>query len=229
MESVSREVEAKGEVLARASVEGMYADPFWEARYGARARRFGGEDALHHVRYLVQALATGRPAVMADYARWLRTLLIARGMCSLHLDENFAGLARALEAQGFAPGGPAHACVQAARDALRYTEGAAGALQAASEALARQVAGQLVAESLGRERVEMELRLQLSYLADALGAGRPELFAEHCRWYAGFWPRREFGGLAFSRVLGALEEALLGHDEARALVSAARAQRESRP
>ncbi len=230
-QQLSQQVEAMAERLARASVEGMYADPFWEARYGEpRARRFGDEDARFHVRYLVQALATGRTEVMEGYARWLRTLLVSRGMCSRHLDENFAGLARALEAEGFAPGSAPRACVQAARDALRYTEGPAGLLQEAAGPLARQVADQLVPESSGeRARLEGELGLHLSYLCDALAAQRPELFTEHGRWYAGFWPRRNFKGLAFPRVLRALEEALVAHHEARAMVAAARAQQQESP
>lgn len=229
MEALSRQVEARAERLARESVEGMYADPFWTARYGEeRARRFGGEDAHFHVKYLVQALELDRPSVMAEYARWLRTLLVSHGMCTHHLDENFAGLARALVAEGFEPGSPPALCVRAAREALRYPEGPARQLQDATDALARRAAESLRGTASGTPdaALEAELRLQLSYLADALAAGRPELFAEHCRWYAGFWPRRGFEGLDYARVLGALEAVLSGHDAARALLSGARARQE---
>src|ERR1044072_7291296 len=81
MEPLSRQLEARADQLARASVAWMYEDPFWAARYGAeRARRFGGEDAQFHVRYLVQAVTEQRASVMEGYATWLRTLLAARGM-----------------------------------------------------------------------------------------------------------------------------------------------------
>lgn len=224
METLSHQVEARAERLARSSVEGLYADPFWAARYGEeRARRFGGEDAHFHVKYLVQALALEQPSVMREYARWLRKLLVTRGMCTRHLDDNFAGLTRALEAEGFGLDSPAAACVQAARDALRYPAGPARALQDGTHALARRAAealrGDAPPQSAERLALEAELRLQLDYLADALGTERPELFAQHCRWYAGFWPRRGFQGLDYSRVLGALEAVLSDHDAARVLLT----------
>lgn len=219
METLSQQVEARADWLARDSVEGLYADPFWAARYGEeRARRFGGEDSHFHVKYLVQALALGEPSVMAEYARWLRKLLVSRGMCTSHLDAHFAGLARALEAAGFGPGTPPEGCMRAARDALRYPAGPARALQDATDALARRAAEALRAEAPADPALEAELRLQLNYLADALGLERPELFADHRRWYAGFWPRRGFQGLDYARVLGALEAVLSDHAAARTLL-----------
>jgi hypothetical protein len=228
METLSHQVEARAERLARSSVEGLYTDPFWAARYGEeRARRFGGEDAHFHVKYLVQALALDKPSVMEEYARWLRTLLVSRGMCTRHLDDHLAGLARALAAEGFGPGTPPERCVRAAREALRYPAGPANALQHATAALARRAADALGAEGAEqRAALEAELQLQLSYLADALGTERPELYAEHCRWYAGFWPRRGFQGLDYCRVLGALEAVLSDHEAARALVTGARVKQE---
>ncbi|HVG60581.1 MAG TPA: hypothetical protein VNA24_18630 [Hyalangium sp.] len=108
MQTLTRELEARAPQLALASVEWMYQDPFWEARYGLeRARRFGNEDALFHVRYLLQALAEERPSVMEGYATWLRTLLASRGLCTRHLDQNFARLQSALAARA-GEAGPVH-------------------------------------------------------------------------------------------------------------------------
>jgi hypothetical protein len=211
MEPLSRQLEARAERLATASVEWMYQDPFWEARYGAeRARRFGGEDARFHVRYLVQALAEQRPSVMEGYARWLRTLLVSRGMCTLHLDQNFAGLQAALATEGFGLDSPAHAYVQAARGALRYAEGPARALQEHAPELARHAAQALLPQvpAALHLRLEEELMLHLSYLADALALGTPEFFARHTGWYKGFWPLRELGGLPFEHLLAALQATL---------------------
>jgi hypothetical protein len=232
MEPLSRQIEARASRLAPASVEWMYQDPFWEARYGAeRARRFGGEDAQFHVRYLVQALTEQRPSVLEGYATWLRTLLVSRGMCTLHLDQNFAGLQEALAAEGFGADSPAQAYVQAARAALRYPHGPARGVQDQAQELAHRAAQTLRAEvpaSL-HPRLEQELLLHLSYLADAL-AGQPELFARHVDWYKGFWPRRGLGELSFDRLLKALEAALsssLAHpDEIKAVLAAARSPQE---
>jgi len=228
MEPLSRQVESRADRLANASVEWMYQDPFWEARYGAgRVRRFGSEDALFHVRYLVQALTEQRPSVLEGYSVWLRTLLVSRGMCTVHLDQNFAGLQAALAAEGFGPDSPAQAYVQAARAALRYPEGPARSVQELAPGLAHRAVealGHQVPPSL-HARLEEELLLHLSYLADAIGTGRAELFAHHVRWYRNFWARRELGALTFSQLLSALGAAmavtLTDHDEVKAVFAAA--------
>ena len=222
---LSRLVEARADRLATASVAPLYRDPFWEARYGQeRARRFGDEDARFHVRYLVQALDEHRPSVLEGYARWLRTLLVSRGMCTRHVDSHFAGLAAALETEGWGPGTLPQDYVRAAREALRYPEGPAHLLEQEAPALARAAAGRLTLYILpeDRPRLEDELQLQLSYLADALAAGRPEVMGDHVRWYVGFWPRRGFGLLAFPSVLGMLKSVLGSkHPEARTLLATA--------
>ncbi|WP_224368669.1 hypothetical protein [Hyalangium versicolor] len=229
MESLSRQLEERADRLARASVEWMYEDPFWEARYGIeRARRFGGEDAQFHVRYLVQALREQQTSVMEGYAQWLRTLLCSRGMCSLHLDQNFAGLQAALATEGFGPNSPAHAYVQAARDALRYTAGPARTLQERAAELARRTTRALSAEvpaSL-QSRLEAELLLHLSYLQDAVGLQHPEFFERHVEWYQGFWPRRELGVLPFPRLLEALAAELPDPEAIQAVLGPARISKE---
>lgn len=236
MEPLHRQLEARADRLAAASVEWMYEDPFWVARYGAeRARRFGGEDAQFHVRYLMQALAEQRPSVMEGYAVWLRKLLVSRGMCSLHLDQNFAGLQAALAVEGFGPGSPAQEYVQAARNVLRYPSGAARALQEKASELARATAQRLSEEVPAPllPRLEEEVLIHLSYLADALGTGQPELFAQHVAWYQDFWPQRELGPLSFFRVLvalqAALEDGFPGLDEVRAVLAAASIPKEKHP
>jgi hypothetical protein len=236
METLSRQLEARADRLAAASVEWMYQDPFWEARYGAeRARRFGGEDAQFHVRYLMQALAEERPSVMEGYAVWLRKLLVSRGMCTLHLDQNFAGLQAALAVEGFGPGSPAQAYVQAARTVLHYPPGPARTLQDKASQLAHAAAQHLRTEVPAAilPRLEEELLIHLSYLADAIGTAQPELFPRHVEWYQGFWPLREFGELPFPRLLSALEAAvssgLTEHDEVKAAFAAARIPKEKHP
>ncbi|RKH51162.1 hypothetical protein [Corallococcus llansteffanensis] len=225
MQPVSREVEARTAALASASVQALYADPFWEARYGAqRARRFGDEDAVFHLRYLVQALDSQRPALLEEYARWLRTLLFTRGMCTLHLDQHFEGLAHALQAEGFGPDTLPHIYVQSAREALRHVGGPAQRLEAATPALVqdvvRRVGGELTPEN--RLRLEQETRLHLSYLADALALDRADLWEAHLHWYVGFWPRRGLEPLTFPHLLGALKAALgPEHAEARTLLARA--------
>ncbi|MGE6762704.1 hypothetical protein ACQKGO_32130 [Corallococcus interemptor] len=223
MSHLSHPVEARTAAIASASVQALYEDPFWAARYGIqRARRFGDEDAVFHVRYLVQALDAQRPAILEDYARWLRTLLVTRGMCSLHLDQHFEGLARALQAEGFGPGSLPYDYVQSARQALHYKEGPAHELEADAPGLISTVVRRLEAPlpSGSRPRLEQEVRLQLSYLADALALDRADLWDAHLQWYAGFWPQRGLSPLTLHQTLDALKSALEdGHPEARTLLA----------
>ncbi|SEU22534.1 hypothetical protein [Stigmatella erecta] len=211
MEALHRQIDARAARLASASVDWMYQDPFWRARYGEeRARRFGNEDALFHVRYLVQALQETRPSVMEGYATWLRPLLAGRGMCTRHLDQHFAGLQAALATEGFGPDSPAQAYVQAARTALLYPAGPARTLQDATPAVAQHTLRILAAEAPPpvHPQVEEEGLLQQSYLADALGMNRPDLFVQHATWYREFWPQRGLDSLAFQRFLEALDAAI---------------------
>ena len=210
MLSLARQVESLRERIAAASVEGLYADPFWFARYGeARARRFGGEDAVFHVRYLVQALDGHDAGILERYARWLQGLLVPRGMCSLHIDSHFQGLSEALVEEGLTEPSEALRYVQAARDTLLWPEGPAHTVHQALPQLIPDTLRPLCPTSEPPPReLEAEVRLHFSYLMDALGAQRPHLFVEHVRWYAGFWSRRALR-CGFRELLEALEAALL--------------------
>ena len=211
MKALAKEVAARQEHLAEASVEGFYADPFWFARYGeARARRFGGEDAVFHVRYLVQALEASDVAIMERYARWLQGLLVPRGMCSRHIAAHFRGLHDALVREGLTQPPQALEYMRAAEQALHWPEGSAHEL---GNALPRLVPATLhflsgSGESSGHDTaLEEDVQLQFSYLQDALGTGRTGLFVEHVRWYAGFWPRRRLRG-DYRTLLQAVKAAL---------------------
>lgn len=212
MQSLARQVEARTQRLAELSVQDLYDDPFWFARYGEeRARRFGGEDAVFHVRYLVQALDARDAGVMERYARWLQGLLVPRGMCSRHIALHFHGLHEALVREGLGEPPEALIFVRAAEAALDWPEGPAREVREAAPALVAHAVRELAARSPltpGQEtRLGEELLLQLSYLMDALGTKRPGLFVEHVRWYADFWPQRK-QSCEFPVLLEALEAAL---------------------
>ena len=100
--------------------------------------------------------------------------------------------------------------MRAAEQALQWTEGPALALERALERLVHQTLRELTAQGVSPAGLEEEVRLQFSYLADALGTGRSGLFVDHVRWYAGFWPRRGRGG-DYRTLLRTLE-ASLAHD-----------------
>lgn len=213
MQSLAREVEGRTQRLAEASVAHLYEDPFWFARYGEeRARRFGGEDAVFHVRYLVQALDAKDAGVMERYARWLQGLLVPRGMSSRHLATHFQGLHDALVREGLTQPPLALEYMRAAEAALDWPEGDARAVHTARAELVRDTLRELSARegapTPGQAgRLEEEVLLQLSYVMDAMGTKRPGLFLEHARWYAGFWPKRDVR-YTYRGLLESLEGAL---------------------
>ncbi len=221
---LARSIEARTAQLARESAEPFHRDPFWYARYGeARTRRFGDEDAVFHVRYLVQALSQGAPSVMEGYARWLRTLLVSHGMCTVHLSQHFSYLQEVLAAHALS-GPEVRGLLASAQESLRYREGSAAVVGAGAEAVAQRAARML---GRGADRgLQTELQLQVAYLADALAARRPELFIAHATFYVGFWPQRGLGDLHYPRVLQALHDAFdalpsPAATEARALLTGA--------
>src|SRR5262245_56511924 len=78
--------------FGHAAIALCYTDGFWKARFGDRGRRFADEDGVRHSQYLAEAIETGDRAPFATYARWLRTVLTTRGMCTLHIHDNFVRL-----------------------------------------------------------------------------------------------------------------------------------------
>ena len=166
----------QADAIAAEAMARMYRDPFWEARFGDRGRVFAREDGLHHLGYLGAALEADDPGVLERYAVWLRSVLVARGMCSLQIVENFARIAELLAARGLDQDGRAQRFLRAAGAALAYREGPA-AFDAA--AVAREALAGPPATTGASPR---ELELLLAYLADSLAAARPELFQRHLAW-----------------------------------------------
>jgi hypothetical protein len=182
-------LETQGQALAEWALARMYEDPFWDARFGERGRRFSREDGLTHVRYLVESLR-GSVDTMVSYARWLQTLVTSRGMCTRHVAENFARLAEAIGRE-IDDSEAAQKMLAAARAALAYpAEGStahARNVQDASEAIAKAWHEALGG---GPSPSRDELLTLVSYLADTLAVGKSAGLAEHMKWAVPFFERR---------------------------------------
>lgn len=155
----------------------MPSDAFWEQRYAARARRFANEDGAFHVRYLADAIRASSPTVMEQYARWLRDLLVPRGMCMLHLAEHLDHISHAVV--DCAGEGQEGDYISRAIDALLYDDGAQRAIQDATETIATAIQGPT--HGVVRHSA-FETRYLCHYAADALQRGTPELLAHHLVW-----------------------------------------------
>ncbi|HYH45749.1 MAG TPA: cobalamin-dependent protein [Thermoanaerobaculia bacterium] len=70
--------------------------PEWAERYGPAGRERGVEDARYHMDFLGGALAAGEPRAFAEYVRWARRVLEARGIDARFLRENLEQIGAAL-------------------------------------------------------------------------------------------------------------------------------------
>jgi hypothetical protein len=151
--------------LSQRVLDQMYENPFWMERYGERGRRHADEDSRYHVTYLQQALALGSPAVFTNYALWLRSVLVSRGMCSEHLAENYRLLADAILEAQLPDAEAATRLLDDARQALRYSTGEAARLDAERDRLA------LVVAQVAPAMREDDVRYVVSYWIDGVATG----------------------------------------------------------
>jgi hypothetical protein len=228
MSTLIERLEASAAELARRSIAEMYDNPFWQARFGDRGRENADRDGAYHVSYLIQALAANDASVMTNYARWLQTLLVSRGMSSRHIAENFERLSRAIRAEVAEPE-PALELLASATRALVYDAGPARELQQLAVPLAQAVVDELERthtawfaaassypslaaldsiEQAERARFEDEVLDFVAYLADALHAARPELFVGHVLWTQAYQVRRRAPHARVEQTLRALREGL---------------------
>jgi hypothetical protein len=169
--SLRDRVLAAGPRIAESALAEMYEDPFWRERFGDRGRHHAGRDGDYHIQYLVEAISANEPQIFVKYARWLREVLVTRGMCSRHLAENFERIAHGIGQEAWPDRERAVAILEAGARALAYEEGDAAAIDRA------------------RETAAEELHHLLSYLADAMALHRPELFAQHVAFLGGYCRR----------------------------------------
>ena len=195
MEPLVRRLQLRSAQLTARVVAELWANPFWQERFGDRGRRYATEDGQHHVAYLIEALIAADASVLTGYARWLQSVLTSRGMCSLHLAANFDHLAAAIADEEQAAE-PAVELLRAAREALRYDSGPARELQDRTPQLIDAVAHELRhllpvdADGGARQRCREDIGYHLAYLADALALARPDLFTAYALWSRGFLAQR---------------------------------------
>lgn len=219
MRMLADELASRAPELADRALEVMYRDPFWLERFGERGRGFAAEDGRHHVAYLVEALRADDPRLLREYARWLQSLLTTRGLCTLHVSENFARLRDVIAASVAGDTSLVGDHLAEAQDALTYDDGPARVVQHAIETLAKAAIERdpsLGAHSDGA-RLERDLRQHGSYLADSIALAQAALFESYARWMASYYERAGFGRALLVRSLDALDGALdvLSDDAAR--------------
>lgn len=171
-------IDARATEIAQRATARVLEDPFWEARFGARALHHSHEDGRYHVAYLVQALMLDAPGLLVEYARWLRDLLVPRGMCTWHLVRHFEVLAQVLaDTEDLPESDRAAEMLHGAARALRRDAGPAARIDAVAEDVARETEAALfdadprwfsARDAATRERCGHELLCRLSYISDAI-------------------------------------------------------------
>jgi hypothetical protein len=198
-----------------AVVDRTFQDPFWEGRLGDRGRNVAEDEGRRRLQYLVEALASRDPNVLQNYARWSRGVLVRRGLCSRHLIDGFRRLGEALEAELGPDAGPASDFLGGAVEALRHPEPPARTLHDDAEAIgavirrrldARHPEGSPLLLAPDDVRTARDARYYVSYLADAMAAGEPELLVAHIAWATTFLERRGVDRATFRELLELLAD-----------------------
>lgn len=199
--SLADRLQAGSATLVAQSLEYFPHDAFWELRYAERGRRFAREDGEFHVRYLADAVRAASPTVMSEYAKWLRDLLVPRGMCSMHLAEHFEHLGKALERD--ADLSTALPYLQAGIAALHYGGTPAGLIQDQADAIDQEVRFSGAAIVTTVRNSAWETRYLCSYAADALARMDSQLIERHVRWARDLYVTQHANAAAFDRWVDA--------------------------
>ncbi|MGE6755861.1 hypothetical protein ACQKFO_20900 [Rossellomorea sp. NPDC071047] len=102
------------------AVERLYERyPELDVKYGEAGRKKCYEDNVHHFNYLESASNVRDSKVFSDYALWLNSVLVSRGMKSDHLIDNFKCIIESLEKSD----------VEKGEDFKRYLNGAIESIQ----------------------------------------------------------------------------------------------------
>ena len=208
---------ARANTLVARTVEEMYRNPFWIERYGDRGRRFSIEDGRYHLEYLADALRWRSGAIMSQYSAWLQSVLVARGMCSLHLDEHFARLGAAIEQEFGTSADDAIALLTHARRGLLHTQPHARALHVATPRLIDRIVHELGAIHTGWSQARVapdraaapdDPEYVISYLTDACALSNPRILADYIAWLTEYSTRHRVPASRLADMLQSLARAL---------------------
>ena len=197
---------ANSDAIVAKSLGYMPRDAFWALRYAERAKRFANEDGAFHVRYLADAVRAHSQTVMSEYAKWLRDLLVPRGMCTLHLGEHLEYLARALESESDAA--PSIAYLRGAIEALNYGDSTAGAIQSRARDCEQAQPGPRPPRFEEPRNSAWETQYLCHYVADALHRSDPALLRAHVEWARQSFAAHGGSDGDFTRWLESIDAAL---------------------
>lgn len=188
---INAALEAIRPQLVDAVLVDMYKNPFWNERFGERGIVRAREDVHYNLDFLIAAILMDHPGSLVDYYNWLQSVLVNRGMCTLHLrqtlDTTERHLVRLLPAEIWAK---IESIVDAQAQGLAYQHPACRALAAVEAAVAEAATRRMPVSHEGDPR-KFQSCLQdnlfhLSYLQDAVSNDNPAIFEKYLAWIGQF-------------------------------------------
>lgn len=227
MNVLAAELQSRSEKLNEAVLQKLYENPFWHSRFGTRGRTHSKQDGNFHFQYLCEALHSNDVRVLTRYAQWLQRVLTTRGMCTLHLSENFERLADVIRDEQLSDSTTAIDYLQSAVAALfdagpvhRWWGSATLRVVTAAQRMLRSQFGAL----WGTRPIDRHhgLAHHLCFAVDAVALGRPEIFAAYRSWVMPFLASNGVPEAESDATFAALESAVredAGNDSLRAEVA----------
>jgi hypothetical protein len=95
-ETISAIEQARSLIVERL-VDRMYADPFWEERYGELGKTHAREDVNYHLDNLVTAIRMEMLSSPVNYYHYLQNVLVHRGITTRHIRQTLDQMKGLLE------------------------------------------------------------------------------------------------------------------------------------
>jgi hypothetical protein len=197
--ATGRALEQIRTLLAEKLALPLSVHPIFEDRFGPHGRRFVDQASDYQLDQVIAAVRLGNADTLGHQFRWLRGVLVNRGVCTYHLRVNMVRYAT--ELQALLPGlWPILAPYCAACTAgLDYANLASRCLAEHEPGLAQVVSRRVQAESAmwaehyGERADAMCLEDQhilISYLNDAVGLEKPESLVGYLDWVKDYQRRK---------------------------------------
>lgn len=171
-------------------------NPFWVERYGVGVRDKILFDTEHNIAALIKAIRYRSQVMLDDYLAWLRTTLVRHRCSTGMLNETFAYIWNALQAElPYEAYAPLFAYIEAGLNGLRYSQPTIQEIVSLHEQLAEELARhtfdmqwhwQRAYASSGRARCLYDMWLLLDFVIDALGQNDPQVAVQHILWLREF-------------------------------------------
>lgn len=190
-------IEQAREMIVERLVDEMYKNPFWEERYGKLGKAHARQDVNYHLDNLTVAIRVEMLSSPVNYYRYLRNILVHRGISTYHIRQTLDLLCSLLKGTLPDEWPEIEPYLKAGYEGLACEHPACLKLSNQREEIAQAVVQRLSAppEEISTKTGWLQARFQeillhLSYLQDAVDKDSPEIFENHARWSSDYYPSK---------------------------------------